>query len=156
MGTAAGIFGAVMGFLGYKRSSQIKSLDLRLELRKAVSDSHTTLATLRGTMDLAARSRPAVLAAQGLYNSGNRVVWEQALNTDKAEVDRLAASIRGEDADYSALSSEALESEIVASHKVNTVLNALIDKYRGELATDDEARRQIAQFHHDRVNATRK
>ncbi|MFY4698783.1 hypothetical protein [Burkholderia glumae] len=145
VGTATGILGAVMGFMGYRRSSQVKSLDLRLELRKSVSDSHTTLATLRGMIDLAARSRPAVLAAQGLYQSGNRIAWEQALGTDKAEVDKIAASIRGENVDYTALSSETLESEIVAAHKANSSLNALIEKYRGELAADDEARRRIVQ-----------
>lgn len=140
-----GISGAVMGYIGYRRSNQIKALDMRLDLRKALSDSHESLTTLRALMESAVGSRRAVLAAKGLYRSGNMVAWEQALETDRAEVEKIAASIRNEDANFAALSVEQLESETVAAHRVKASLSALVEKYRGEIAADDDARRQIGQ-----------
>jgi hypothetical protein len=156
VGMVTGIFGAVMGYLGYRRSHQIKVLDLRLELRKGLSDAHTSLGAIRGLMEDAARSHSRVLAARGLGGSGSMTAWENTFGADSAEVDQIAGSIRSEAADYAALSAEHLESELVAGHRVNKKLSALIDKYRGELAADDEARRQIARAHADAVNATRK
>ncbi|WP_334070665.1 hypothetical protein [Burkholderia ambifaria] len=142
---ATGLFGAVMGYVGYRRSNQIKALDLRLELRKGLASAHESLSTLRELLDAAAPSRMATLAARGLGRSGASVAWEQALNADRAEVDRLAASLRDEATDFRDYSAEKLESEIVSVHKSAAGLASLITKYRNELAADDDARRMIAQ-----------
>ncbi|MBM5656580.1 hypothetical protein GSH05_34890, partial [Burkholderia pseudomallei] len=56
-------------------------------------------------------------------------------------------SIVSEGTDFAALSVEQLESEILAAHKIKTNLFTLIEKYRGELAVDDDARRQIGEQH---------
>lgn len=144
-GMATGIFGAVMGFLGYRQSSRNRAQDLRLELRKALGEAHEALSTLRAVIEAAANSRPRVLAMRGLGRSGNMIAWEQSVATDRAEVDRLAALLRDEAADFTALSAEQLEPEIVSTHKLKASLFTLIEKYRGELAADDEARRQRHQ-----------
>ncbi|MEM5434683.1 hypothetical protein [Paraburkholderia diazotrophica] len=60
--TAVG--GEVMGFSGYRRSNQVKMLDSRLNLRKALGDAHNSLPTLRAVMNAAAGSRRAALAAK--------------------------------------------------------------------------------------------
>jgi hypothetical protein len=62
--TAVG--GEVTGFSGYRRSNQVKMLDLRLNLRKALGDAHNSLPTLRAVMNAAAGSRRAALAAKRL------------------------------------------------------------------------------------------
>lgn len=90
VGMATGLFGAVMGYVGYRRSDQIKALDLRLELRKGLASAHESLVTLRDLLDSAATSRMTTLAARGLGRSGASVAWEQALTADRAEIDRLA------------------------------------------------------------------
>lgn len=147
VGMVTGIFGAVMGYLGYRRANQIKKLDLRLELRKGLSEAHTALAEARRIMDYAAQSHRAALAARALGGSGVMVAWNNSHEEDTAAVDRIAASIRGESAGYDSLSEEQLESEIVANHKLSVRLNVLIAKYRDEIAADDDARRLIAQFY---------
>ncbi|TDN69097.1 hypothetical protein B0G77_2466 [Paraburkholderia sp. BL10I2N1] len=144
IGALTGITGMIMGFIGYRRSNQIKSLDLRLELRKSLGEAHGSLATLRTLMGNATGSRRAVMAARGIAQSGAMVAWEQVIAADRQEANRLMASIRDENADFAALSSEQLESEIVAAHKINSSLSALVGKYRDELATDEANRRQIA------------
>jgi hypothetical protein len=145
VGMLTGISGMVTGYLGYRRSNQIKLLGLRLELRKECDDVRRALSTLRELLDYADCSRHRLLAATGYGGSGNMVKWEQAITTDRAEMNRLASSIRSETADFTALSAEQLESEIVITHKTKVDLEALITKCRDAVASDDDSRRQIAQ-----------
>jgi hypothetical protein len=156
VGAVTGIFGAVVGYLGYRRSSQIKALDLRIKVRKQISDAHASLGTVRRLMDDATGSRRSVLSAGGRLNSGVSAAWESMIGADKVEVDNLAASIPSEDANYTSLSAEQLEAELVAAHGLNKKLGALVDKYRDKLAEDEVARRQSAQAQANRVNDGRK
>ncbi|MCQ9371797.1 hypothetical protein NQ024_11240, partial [Corynebacterium sp. 35RC1] len=93
VGMMTGISGAVMGYLGYRRSNQIKALDLRLALRKDLGEARESITTLRQLMADAEASRKATLAARGLGRSGAMVVWEQTLETDRAEVTKISAAI---------------------------------------------------------------
>ncbi|EAX78822.1 hypothetical protein TVAG_017090 [Trichomonas vaginalis G3] len=115
--------------------------------RKDLGDARESITTLRELMASAAGSRRATLAARGLGGPGAMVVWEQQLESDRATVEQIAASIVSEGTDFAALSVEQLESEILAAHKIKTNLFTLIEKYRGELAVDDDARRQIGEQH---------
>ncbi|MGY4728279.1 MULTISPECIES: hypothetical protein [Burkholderia] len=145
VGMATGISGAVMGYLGYRRSNQIKALDLRLALQKDLGEARESITTLRQLMADAEGSRKATLAARGLGRSGALMVWEKALELDRAEVTKISAAIPRESSDFSAMSEKQLESEIIAAHKIKTCLSTLVEKYRGELATDADSRRQIGQ-----------
>lgn len=124
-GAVTGIFGAVMGFLGYRQSNRNKMQDLRLELRKGLGEAHEALSTLRALIEAAANSRPRVLAMRGPGGSGNMIAWEQSVGTDRAEVDRLAALLRDEAADFTTLSAEQLEPEIVSTDKLKAGLSTL-------------------------------
>jgi hypothetical protein len=145
VGMVSGISGAVMGVIAYRRSNQIKALDMRLALQKDLSEARESIDTVRALMTSAESSRRASLAARSICRSGAMNVWEQALEADRAEVARIAASIRSEGTDFAALSVEQLEPETMAAHKIKTSLSKLVEKYRGELAADDEARRQLGQ-----------
>ncbi|EDT41774.1 hypothetical protein [Burkholderia ambifaria] len=145
VGMATGLFGAVMGYVGYRRSNQIKALDMRLALRKDLGEARESVTMLRELMASAAGSRRATLAARGLGRSGAMVIWEQALEADRTTIEQIAASIRSEGTDFAALSEAQLETELVAVHKIKMSLATLVEKYRGELAADDDTRRQIGQ-----------
>lgn len=145
VGMLTGISGAVMGYIAYRRSNQIKALDMRLALRKDLEEVREAVTTLRELMSSAEGSRRATLAARGLYKSGNMVVWERTLEADRAEVAKITAAILSEGTDFAALSEAQLETELVAVHKIKTGLSKLVEKYRGELAADDDIRRQIGQ-----------
>ncbi|CAN7268615.1 hypothetical protein [Caballeronia sp. LjRoot31] len=145
IGILTGLIGTFVGIAAYVRSDQIKKLDLRLEVKKGLGDAHEALSTLRAVMEAAANSRPCVLAMRGLGRSGNMVAWEQSIAADRVRLEAIAATLRSEGGDFTALSAEQLESEIVAAHKIKASLLTLIEKYRGELLADDEARRQRHQ-----------
>ncbi|KVR68554.1 hypothetical protein WK24_12975 [Burkholderia vietnamiensis] len=152
IGAVTGVVGMVAGIYSLVRTHKIKSLDLRLELRTTVADAHLALAIARGLLTLGDRSRQRVLAARGLRDSGAMVAWRQSVEGDKVELDRLAAAARSEDADFTALPQEQLESEVVAARKARARLAELIEKYRAAYAEDDEMRREIRQDARDQVN----
>ncbi|MFX1674387.1 hypothetical protein PWR63_19320 [Paraburkholderia sp. A2WS-5] len=143
-GAATGIFGAVTGLLGYRRANQIKSLDLRLELRKALSDAHELLSSLPTLIELADGTHKGLLALKGLGRSGNHVAWDQGVAEDRMEIDQIAPKLRSESADFSSLSAEQLEAEIIATHKIKTRLSDFVAKYSASLAADGEERKQIS------------
>ncbi|SFJ55558.1 hypothetical protein SAMN05192543_108105 [Paraburkholderia megapolitana] len=145
IGILTGLMGTSIAIAAYVRSNQIKKLDLRLELRKGLGDAHEALSTLRALIEVAANSRPRVLAMRGLGRSGNMVAWEQSIAADLARLEEIAAALQSESSDFITRSPKQLESEIVAAHKIKASLFTLIEKYREELAADDEARRQRHQ-----------
>lgn len=155
VGVVTGVAGMVMGFLGYRRSNDIKALDLRLELRKGLADAHLTASTVSTLVDSADRSRQSVLAATGRYQSGIRVAWEASVATDRTDIERLVTSLRDQTADFTEMPAEALEAEIVAVHRIKAALDSLASKYRDELAKDDRERARLQQEAAARVNAPR-
>ncbi|MEK6422291.1 MAG: hypothetical protein V4801_22115 [Burkholderia gladioli] len=145
VGMATGIFGAVMGYIGYRRSNQIKALDMRVALRKDLAEAREVFSRLPELMTHADRSRRATLAARGLGGSGAWLAWERMLEADRAELGQIGVTIRSENADFSVLSPEQLEAELIATHKFKAIFSTLQQRYQGEIEQDDEARRQIAQ-----------
>ncbi|HFT8007801.1 TPA: hypothetical protein ACU9T0_000917 [Burkholderia cenocepacia] len=152
IGAATGVVGMIAGIYSLVRTHKIKSLDLRLELRTTVADIHLALATAGGLLTLGDRSRQHVFAARGLGRSGAMEAWRQAVERDQTELDGLAAAAHSENADFTALSQEQLESEVVAARKARARLAELVEKYRAAYSEDDEMRREIRQEARDRVN----
>jgi len=145
VGMATGIAGAVMGFLAYRRSTQIKALDLRLELRKADDDLIATFENLDKLLSYANKSRERVAAATGGLDSGAMVLWKQELVADTKKLDELKAKQPSKDATYNGLKPEDLESKLVDVHRMQGAADALLGKYKSALASDDERRKELRE-----------
>ncbi|WP_186204782.1 hypothetical protein [Burkholderia gladioli] len=141
IGAATGIIGAITGSFALWKSCRVKSLDLRLELRKALGEAHHTLRSLPELLDYADRSRRAIYAQGG--QAGATLAWEQALAADRTTIGIVTAEVRDEDADFEALSDKQLEAAIAATHNQVLRLRAFVTKYRDEVAADDDRRRDI-------------
>jgi hypothetical protein len=150
IGSATGIAGAVMGYISYRRSEEIKALDLRLELRKAENTLRTAVAELLPLLDSAKMSRTGVAAASGLHESGAMVQWLGEWDADLAAARSLKAGVPGANADYAALTHADLEAKLIAVHALEIRAAQLRDKYRAALADDDKRREQIRADHHAR------
>ena len=90
---STGPAGCVIGWISYRRSQQIKALDLRLELRKQVSDVCADIEALPTLLEGARASRSAVSAAMGVLQSGASEIWKAALETDLTTVQALAREL---------------------------------------------------------------
>lgn len=147
VGVLIAIYSAVRSNQANKRVDQIKALDLRLDLRKTLGDTHESLATLRGLIAEAETSRPAVLSMQG--NLGGALDgFNRMVAADRTRLEAIVTPLPSEDTDYSSYTPEQLEAEIVTVHRIAASLATMKDQYRAHLAQDDEARRLNTQRRH--------
>ena len=109
VGAITGIGGAVMGYIAYRKVNSLKSLDLRLELRRAVNDLHSIIGELPGIIDSANRSRQSVAAASGRFQSGWMEQWARDIETDKNRLEQLSREAPVSNDTFTALSHADLE-----------------------------------------------
>jgi len=145
VGMVSGIAGAVMGYISLRRTSAIKALDLRLELRKAVNAIEFDLSRLPELMDKAHRSRQAVAAATGRARSGVVKLWDNELGEDKSRLGSLTERAPSSTQIYNDLTPAELEDELVAAHKLQGEIDGLKNKYKAALSSDDEERKRLQE-----------
>src|SRR5271155_5809035 len=73
VGAVTGITGAVLGYIGYRQSREMKAVDLRLQLGHAENELRVSLEHLPDLMALAKQSRERVSAMTG--QAGNLQLW---------------------------------------------------------------------------------
>lgn len=143
VGAITGLAGLVLGWINHRRVQQIKALDLRLELRKQVSDVRAVVAALPDLLERSQASRSAVLAAIGLSQSGAFESWKAAWESDLKAARALASEVPDAAETYKRLRQQNLETKLVEVHAVATKAAALRDKYLTALASDDKEREHI-------------
>jgi hypothetical protein len=145
IGAITGVSGAIMGYVSYRRSASLKSLDLRLELRKAVNDMQSGLFQLEQLIEHANSSREAVAAATGRYRSGMMAKWRQDVETDKSTAKQLSQQAAATEKDYDNLTPKELESTLVEVHRLQVQVNELRNKYDAAVRADDKEREHIRE-----------
>jgi hypothetical protein len=144
VGAATGIAGAVMGWIAYRRSNQIKVLDMRLELRKAINEAERSIGEANELLPFANKSRERVSAAQGMLNSGAIKVWQQRFQEDQAAVqvltERTPKATALED-----MNPQTLELKLAEVHKFQIELGAIVNRYKASVAEDDQHRAELRQ-----------
>lgn len=143
IGAVTGIAGAVMGYVAYRRSGELKALDLRLQLRKTENDLRSTVEELPALLEHAKKSRTAVASATGKLGSGALTNWHSELEADLAAVRSLEAELPHVNADYTALNHSVLEAKLVAVHAIRIKAVRFRGKYDTALAADDREREHI-------------
>lgn len=87
---AGGVIGTVSGCLAYRRTGQLKMLDLRLELRRADENLRQLIDGLRNLLQRANQSRENPPTAQS--HPGTTPPWAD-LDADIAKADAIAAAV---------------------------------------------------------------
>lgn len=144
LGTATGIAGTVMGWIAYRRSNQMKSLDLRLEVRKALNEVDQLAKTVNELLPTVKRSKAAIMNARGLFHSGAMKAWDEQFSKDAAVASQLTAAMPSA-ADLEKLNPEQLEAKAASVHKLSTELSALLTKLEASMAEDDRQRAALQQ-----------
>lgn len=145
VGMATGILGAILGVISYRRSGQTKKLDLRLALRNALTKAQHDLDGLAELLPYANKSRLAVFSATGRNGSGAMNIWKDEYAKDQERLQ--AITVPNADAGIAALAAEALETRIAEVFKIQMKIDALRDKYRAVVASDDAERARLADYH---------
>ena len=117
VGMATGLIGAFTGIIGYRKARSLKSLDLRLELRKSTHNAHTDLNQLEDLVNKANKSRNAVASARGFLQSGRMVKWKADIEIDKAKLELLLNNAPDPEDNPAKYSHGKLELKLIAIHK---------------------------------------
>ena len=144
VGAITGLVGLVLGWTNYTRLQQIKALDLRLELRKLVSDVRADVEALPTLLERAQASRSAVRAAMGRgQQSGDNMIWKGELESDLKIVQALARELPDAKETYRRSKHQELENKLVEAHTLAAKVAQLRKKYETALASDDRDRDYI-------------
>jgi hypothetical protein len=145
VGSITGIAGAIMGYVSYKKSNQIKTLDLRIELKRAVENTIFEFKKLREQMQEGNKSRKAVAAAMGTFKSSVMDIWKKEFEIDQTSVKELANELPEEDTNYDHLDPKGLEAKLIELHRTQKKIQKLSEKYSEAMARDDEQRKQLRE-----------
>ncbi|MEO8009446.1 MAG: hypothetical protein ABI728_13140 [Betaproteobacteria bacterium] len=151
IGAVAGIGGAIMGYISFRRSGKMKALDLRLELRKADHDLRDTVKGFAPLLDQAMNSHKNVSAAIGQYNSGAFKQWVSEWEESQKEILALENNLPDPDTDYQGLGYAALETRLVAVHAMQSQAAHIRDKYLAVLESHDKEREHLKANMHGSI-----
>lgn len=143
IGAVSGIAGAAMGYIAYRRSEEMKALDLRLELRKSENDLRSTVEELPAHLEHAKKSHMAVASATGMLGSGALKKWLSEWEADLASVRSLKAELPHANPDYASVNHSVLEAKLVVVHALRAKATRVREKYENALAADDKEREHI-------------
>ena len=93
VGALAGLAGGAFSYLIYRRFRHIKTLDLRLELRRQVASVQDTITDLPDLLQASRRSRESVRAARGTLHDADHVGWKEAWARDLAAAIDLSSEL---------------------------------------------------------------
>ena len=143
LGIVSGCLGTALGWRGYRRVGQMKTLDLRLELRRTDTEIRNLVLALPELLNRAKQSRERILAASGSAESGAMQFCRDELRDAGQRQQRLAQALPAADPDYHGYSPEALEQELVRRHAALGEAKEIASKYEGWLADDNQARAHL-------------
>lgn len=143
VGMVTGISGAIMGFISYRTTTSMKSLDLRIEVKRVEDDFKLTIGRIDEIAKEAKKSRPAVASAIGLLQSGMMVKWEQDLETLDERAAHLQIEFDKRQSNYDRMPPKDLEEALVNLHRMKGIVGEIIGEYEKSIEWDNEMRRDI-------------
>ena len=153
VGMITGIAGAIMGFVSIRKVKQIKALDLRIELKRAVANINSDFKKLLEQMIEGDKSRMAVSSAIRMLKSGNTKKWKDELEADQAAAKDLEKELPNEKANYDHLDPKGLEDKLIEAHKIHRKISNLSEKYHEAMKWDNEQRRNIREDMRARIKS---
>ena len=149
IGSITGIIGLIISIASYRRSAQIKALDLRIELRKTEGDLHELRKELIALFDQVTESRSRITAATG--QTGAFKKWQEEFERYRSEFTRLSTELPDTGTTYEELSYPDLEARLISAHKIKSKFSYFREKCCASYAADDKEREQIRSATHARL-----
>ena len=138
VGMASGVIGVVIASISLYKTSKIKSLDLRLELKRIVLDMSFLHEELKAILARALRSRQQTSAALGRFKSGEMQQWALEHANDTETWEKLGEKLPDKETSYNNLSKDKLEKKLIETHELKIKLESLKEKYTSSMAKDEE------------------
>lgn len=121
------------------KTHSVKSLDLRVELRKCRNEVHEKCHVLRDLIKDSDKSRQRVSAAMGQRMTER---WREGVEKDKEKLECLLLDLSDEQS-ISSVKHKALEEKLGECHRIKLQIDSMLSKYRDALSADDKVRDRI-------------
>lgn len=150
VGAVTGVAGAVIAYVSYKKTEQLKVLDLRIELGKLVVGLIHDVDRLPELLERAKKSRHAVSAAMGMLESGATKQWDKQWQADDQSVGSLDEGVEELNSNYSAATTKELEEALIMAHLLQKTANSIKLSYEQYLTEDEKKRDGLNQAARER------
>lgn len=153
VGAITGIGGLVLAVLAFRRTGQLKALDLRLELRRCERSLRSDANDIIQLLESARASHTRLGAAQGNFHSGAMQQWLAEWDTDLVSGKSLMEHVAVLGAPDEGISQAELETRLNTVQDLQLQLAKLSGKYRDVLSKDDASRIQLQADHRAAMQA---
>lgn len=150
IGAITGIAGAIFGYKGYKRSKDVRSLDIRLELRKDVNALDQDLIRLTDLIVESHQSKQRRASADGWFRSGAMEKWTQDVKNDQEKIEELKRLSPKKSVNFDLLNEKQLEAKLVEVHDLQLTITTMLKKYEDSLSDDRENAKLIRKAAEER------
>tara|TARA_Y100000588_G_C14151248_1_gene880642 strand:- start:88 stop:558 length:471 start_codon:yes stop_codon:yes gene_type:complete len=140
IGASAGIAGAWVSFVNQKKVQKIKSLDLRIALRRELNLVGSRLDEADILLPNAHKSRLRVLSMTGMLRSGKSVVIQKMLKEDTNSIKLIRENYYRTEKNINTDSYASLEEKLCAVDKIRIELDMIISRYRELLKEDQDTK----------------
>ncbi|CAK2014865.1 DNA repair protein [Vibrio crassostreae] len=147
IGTATGCTGALISYKNYKKVQQVKSLDLRIELRRTVNEVRALLIETENLLPRAYKSRLSVHSAKGILCSGFTAKWQAEHTKDRQSLESIKERFNRAEHNLNTDSYETLEQKLDAIEQLKLGVLPIVTKYQEALKEDDKVRERIRDQH---------
>ncbi|MEZ8826394.1 hypothetical protein AB6E04_18725 [Vibrio amylolyticus] len=147
VGAIAGCTGAFISYKNYKKVQQVKSLDLRIELRRTINEVKALLVETESLLPRAYKSRLSVHSATGMLGSGAAANWKAEHKKDLQSLESIKERFSRAESNLSTDSYVALEHKLDAIDQLKLDLLPIVNKYQVAFKEDNKARERIKDHH---------
>ncbi len=147
IGTFTGVIALVVSIKNHARISEMKALDLRLEINRAFNNLDVVLSGIGGYLDSVHQSHINVLAATGRGQSGEMKLFEDEFASDKARLRSLLGTQPRQELRYEKHVPNELETILVSVHAFHVQISELRAKYQRLFESDEQRRKEIRAQH---------
>jgi hypothetical protein len=150
LGTVCGVSGLILSIFSYRKNHRTRTQDLRIQIKKSVHDIRALGIDNKELISKAIRSREAVSAAMGSYNSGAMVKFKKEASEDLVLVSKTLGDLPSVEKPWEKISMDEIEKEMVRVHAISIKLNGIKEKYGKTIEEDGDSRKFIRDQAHKR------
>lgn len=129
IGALSGISGAILGFIAYRRSNEIKCLDLRVEVKKQINTAFSAYESASRVMQDANATRLGAFIFQNYGRSSARIEWTETMQKDSDSIEALRSKLLAVEKITDNLSMSDLEKRLVEAHRLQEGFKGFEKKY---------------------------
>lgn len=143
IGAVTGVAGAIMGYIAYQHSKEVRESDRRLDLDKLRNAAHVAAVSLIELLPRALQSRKAVLNARGMFHSGLMQKFQEQYDRDFKRATELAGMVPNTETRFNSLTASELEKRIVELDRTKGWIDDLLNSYQAAMLEDEKMREEI-------------